>query len=206
MAFSSLTFLFLFLPAVLLLNVLTPARFRNTTLLLASLLFYAWGETVFVLLMLASIGINYLAGLGLRGARRPPVRRGILLLALSANLGLLAWFKYAGFLAENTSALGRLLGIGSLEISPLHLPIGISFFTFQALSYVIDVYRGRTEAQPNPVKLALPRHRFPDRAPHPRRRRLWRGGPPLHYRPGKEGADREHPGGARRWDLRTAPL
>jgi alginate O-acetyltransferase complex protein AlgI len=155
MAFSSLTFLFLFLPAVLLLNVLTPARFRNTTLLLASLLFYAWGETIFVLLMLASIGINYLAGLGLREARRPPVRRGILLLALTANLGLLAWFKYAGFLAENASALGSLLGIGSLEISPLHLPIGISFFTFQALSYVIDVYRGKMEAQRNPVKLAL---------------------------------------------------
>jgi hypothetical protein len=65
MAFSSLTFLFLFLPTVLLLNVLTPARFRNTTLLLASLFFYAWGETVFVLLMLASIGVNYLAGLAL---------------------------------------------------------------------------------------------------------------------------------------------
>ena len=155
MVFSSLTFLFLFLPAVLLLNVLTPARFRNTTLLLASLLFYAWGETVFVLLMLASIGVNYLTGLALRRARRPPVRRGILLLALTANLGLLAWFKYAGFLAENASGLGNLLGIGALEISPVHLPIGISFFTFQALSYVIDVYRGKTEAQRNPVKLAL---------------------------------------------------
>jgi D-alanyl-lipoteichoic acid acyltransferase DltB (MBOAT superfamily) len=154
-AFNSLTFLFLFLPAVLLLNVLTPARFRNTNLLLASLLFYAWGETVFVLLMLASIGVNYLAGLALRRAQRPQIRRGILLVALTANLGFLAWFKYAGFLAENASALGNLLGIGALEISPVHLPIGISFFTFQALSYVIDAYRGKTEAQRNPVKLAL---------------------------------------------------
>jgi len=155
MVFSSLTFLFLFLPAVLFLNVVTPARFRNTTLLLASLLFYAWGETVFVLLMLASIAVNYLTGLALRRARRPSARRGILLLALTANLGFLGWFKYAGFLAENVSALGNLLGIGGLEISPVHLPIGISFFTFQALSYVIDVYRGKTEAQRNPVKLAL---------------------------------------------------
>jgi alginate O-acetyltransferase complex protein AlgI len=155
MVFSSLTFLFAFLPAVLLLNLLTPARFRNTTLLLASLFFYAWGETVFVLLMLASIGVNYLAGLALGGARRTLVRRGVLLLALVANLGFLAWFKYAGFLAENANALGSLLGTGILEMSPVHLPIGISFFTFQALSYVIDVYRGKTEAQRNPVKVAL---------------------------------------------------
>ena len=115
----------------------------------------------------------------------PSARRGILLLALTANLGLLAWFKYAGFLAENASALGNLLGIGALEISPVHLPIGISFFTFQALSYVIDVYRGKTRsAAQSRRQLALYISLFPqliagpivryrdiaaaDRAPRPR--------------------------------------
>ncbi len=161
MVFSSAVFLFLFLPVLLVLYFTAPRGLRNLLLLLASLLFYAWGEGPFVALMLASIAINY--GLGLLVDTRRGRRSGRIALAtaIAANLGLLAWFKYAHFLAESASAPIRALGGAGLALDPIHLPIGISFFTFQALSYVIDVHRGDARAQRNPLHVALYVSLFP---------------------------------------------
>ena len=151
MLFSSSVFLFIFLPAVLLgYYLLRGQRARNLLLLGASLLFYAWGEPVYVFLMLFSICANYLLGRGI-DARRGGARKTLLILAVVLNLGLLFIFKYLDFTIENLNAL---LG---LQIPPveLSLPIGISFFTFQALSYCIDVYRGTAEVQRNILDLGL---------------------------------------------------
>ena len=151
MLFSSSVFLFIFLPAVLLgYYLLRGQRARNLLLLGASLLFYAWGEPVYVFLMLFSICANYLLGRGI-DARRGGGRKALLILAVVLNLGLLFVFKYLNFTIENLNAL---LG---LHIPPveLSLPIGISFFTFQALSYCIDVYRGTAEVQRNILDLGL---------------------------------------------------
>ena len=151
MLFSSSVFLFIFLPAVLLgYYLLRGQRARNLLLLGASLLFYAWGEPVYVFLMLFSICANYLLGRGI-DARRGGRRKTLLILAAVLNLGLLFVFKYLNFTIENLNAL---LG---LQIPPveLSLPIGISFFTFQALSYCIDVYRGTAEVQRNILDLGL---------------------------------------------------
>ena len=156
MVFSSLTFLFLFLPAVIACYFLLPGvRARNCVLLLFSLVFYAWGEPVYVLLMLLSILLNYLAGLGME--RFPRRKKPLLLLALAFNLGAIGYFKYAGFFLASVSSLFA-LRLPALRIA---LPIGISFYTFQILSYVIDVYRGRTAAQKNLLSLATYITMFP---------------------------------------------
>lgn len=146
MLFSSYTFLFLFLPLVLLLYFLPPLRlpprrrlaWQNGVLLLMSLLFYAWGEPVYVLLMLATVLANFLFGLCLPHCRH---RRTALCLAVGVDLLLLFFYKYAGALAAAFS----------LPFPPVRLPLGISFFTFQALSYVVDVYRGDVPAEKNPA-------------------------------------------------------
>lgn len=145
MVFSSNVFLFFFLPAVLALYYLAARRLRNTVLLLMSLVFYGWGEPVYLLLMLFTIVLNYLSGL--RIARRRAEGRSAkpaLIWAAVLNLGLLAWFKYAGFLART---LRLLPGLGALPVPAVALPIGISFYIFQSLSYTIDVYRGDAPAQ-----------------------------------------------------------
>ena len=153
MVFSSLVFLLGFLPALLLVYYLVPARFRglrNLVLLGASLFFYWWGAGPLVLLMVLSISVNYVGGL-LAGQRdRPRLAWAGLLFAVCAGLGLLAWFKYAGFLARTICGLGF-----AVPIPQVTLPIGISFFTFQGLSYVIDVYRGDAPIQKNPLDTAL---------------------------------------------------
>ncbi len=150
MVFSDPIFLFFFLPAVVLCVKLSPKRARSGVLLVFSLLFYAWGEPRYVLLMLAVIAGNYLAGLLL--ARCPAERRGgarrlVLALAVAFNLACLGYFKYAGFLTES---LNRLAGT-RWPVPEIALPIGISFYTFQSMSYVIDVYRGETETQRDPL-------------------------------------------------------
>ncbi len=155
MVFSSSVFLFLFLPAVLLLYFVVPRNTRNLFLLLASLLFYAWGEGVFVAIMLASIVFNYLGGLVIARYRRDLIGKIALLLAVFTNLALLGSFKYANFLADNLNLAIAALGLTPIQLDPVHLPIGISFFTFQAMSYVIDVYRGQAEVQRNPINSAL---------------------------------------------------
>ncbi len=148
MTFSSLVFLCIFLPIVYLLHTLLPSvRLRNALLIAASLVFYAFGEPVYVLLMLVSALINYLCALAM--SRR--AHKAALLAAVIVNVGFLFLFKYAGFLVENLNRLLRL----SLPVPQIPLPIGISFFTFQALSYVIDVYRGDAEVQRSFPKLLL---------------------------------------------------
>ncbi len=154
MVFSSYIFLFLFFTTLLALYFLLPARFRegrNLVLLLFSLFFYFCGGPKYLSLMLFSIAVNYLSGLLVQGKRR-----WALLFGMVANLALLGWFKYAVFFAENLKALGI-----PLTIPHVVLPVGISFFTFQGMSYVIDVYRGEAVPEKNPLRLALYISLFP---------------------------------------------
>ena len=152
MIFSSTIFLFIFLPAVLILNYLIPKKYiaaKNIVLLAASLLFYAWGEPKNVLLMLLSIAVNYICG-RLLGKYEGNVkaRRAVLIVSLVFNLGMLFFFKYFNFVTG---------GI----FTEIALPIGISFFTFQIMSYTIDVYLGNVPPQKDPAKLALYISLFP---------------------------------------------
>jgi alginate O-acetyltransferase complex protein AlgI len=161
MVFSSTIFLFLFLPLVLAAYFLTPRGLKNSLLLVASLFFYAWGEQFYVGVMFASILVNYFAAAQIGRFRSTPRGTFFLVVAVTANLGLLAFFKYANFLVDNLNTILGGLGIAPLVIDPVHLPIGISFFTFQALSYVIDVHRGDARAQSNPINVALYISLFP---------------------------------------------
>ena len=153
MLFSSTVFLLVFLPVVLLIYYLLRGkrRLQNIFLLLASLVFYAWGKPENVLLLLFSIACNYGFGV-LIGALREKGRSSTAALigAVVVNLGVLFVFKYLNFTTAQLSALGL-----ELSLTQIALPIGISFFTFQAMSYVIDVHRGQTPAQKNPLTLAL---------------------------------------------------
>ena len=153
MVFSSLEFLLGFLPCLLVIYFIIPAKvrwLRNLVLLAFSLFFYQWGADQLVLLMVASILVNYLGGL-MAGRRDHPVlaKFGVWFAAV-LGLGLLGWFKYAGFLAQTVCDLGF-----AIPVPHITLPIGISFFTFQGLSYVIDVYRGDAPTQKNPLDVAL---------------------------------------------------
>lgn len=143
MVFSSTVFLFAFLPITLAGYYFLPRRFRNGFVTLASLLFYAWGEPKFVLIMCLSIFMNYLFGLLVVRREDDAYRRGILTMMVISNLSLFFVFKYLNFTIEN---LNVLLG-GILPQTHIRLPIGISFFTFQAMSYVFDVSLGRGEVQ-----------------------------------------------------------
>ena len=155
MLFSSIPFLFYFLPPVLLLYFLTPDRWKNLTLLLSSLVFYGWGEPRFLLFMLASIAQGY--AFGRLMAQYPRHKRLFLILSAVLSLGLLGYCKYAGFFLRT---LGALTGL-SLPALQIALPIGISFYTFQVLSYVIDVYRGTVPPQRNLLQLATYVAMFP---------------------------------------------
>jgi alginate O-acetyltransferase complex protein AlgI len=159
MVFSSIVFLFYFLPLFLACYFLFPGR--NLTLLIASLAFYAIGERQYTLVLLFSIAANFCFGLGIAGAREPAVRRLWLGLAIAVNLVPLAYFKYADFLLSVLASAVPGLDAGWAQNVPLHLPIGISFFTFHALSYLIDVYRGDAEVERNPLDLALYISMFP---------------------------------------------
>lgn len=158
MLFSSIVFLFSFLPAVMILYYLLPVRFRNVILLLASLVFYAWGEPVYLFLMLLSILFNYFSGLDIaRNLQDKRAAKRSLIFNLIINLAVLGFFKYEGFV------LDTLNGILPVHISyhALPLPIGISFYTFQILSYIIDVYRGNVKVQTNLPNFALYVTMFP---------------------------------------------
>ena len=153
MVFSSLVFLFRFLPVVLLLYYVTPRRFRNLVLFLASLFFYAWGEPVYVCLLLFSSLLDYAMGRLIGASRKRGLcgwDRAALVISLVVNLSLLAVFKYADFFLET---LGAVSGMQTPPLS-IALPIGISFYTFQTLSYTIDVYRGRVRPQHNFITFA----------------------------------------------------
>jgi len=155
MVFSSLIFLFLFLPVVLVVHWLLPARWRNGWLLAASLFFYAWDEKELVALMLLSITLNYAGGILMSRCHDSRSRGAVLRMVIVMNLGMLAVAKYANFLADQWNVVMGALGMSPVELDPIPLPIGISFFTFQAMSYVVDVYRGNAVVQKNPFKVGL---------------------------------------------------
>ena len=160
MVFSSIFFLFTFLPLSLLLYWMSPSKIKNFTLLAVSLFFYAWGEPVYVLLMIASILTNFVFGIFIESElikEKRAVRRALFISAVVFNILILGFFKYYGFLAENINALFN----ADIAYSELPLPIGISFYTFQVLSYVIDVYLGKVRLQRNPVSFALYVTMFP---------------------------------------------
>lgn len=156
MLFSSIPFLYYFLPLVLAVYFLTPARFRNAVPLLASLIFYAWGEPKYVLLMLASILSGYGFGLLQERYRGQKGAKLVCGLSVAVSLSFLLYFKYADFFLENFNAATG-LGVPLLRIA---LPIGISFYTFQIISYTVDVYRGEP-AQKNLIHLAAYVAMFP---------------------------------------------
>ena len=147
MIFSSIPFLYYFLPLALLLCYLVPSRARNAFLLLASLVFYAWGEPKYLPVMAAATALGY--GFGLATQRFRRFRKPLLVLSIASSLGFLLYFKYADFFLENLNGLG-----GNVPLLRLALPVGISFYTFQILSYTVDVYRGEVRAQRNPIDLA----------------------------------------------------
>ena len=148
MIFSSIIFLLHFLPVTLALYYIAPPRLKNTVLFLCSLLFYCWGEVRFFPVMLALILINYLCGLGVeRFGQNAAARRALLIAALVGSLGMLFYFKYANFVLESANAL---FGTSFVPIQGISvLPLGISFYTFQTLSYSIDVYRGEVATEHN---------------------------------------------------------
>lgn len=148
MLFSSIPFLYVFLPAVLILYFAAPKKLKNTVILLSSLVFYACGEPKYVVLMVISILSGYVFGLLIERFRKHA--KLFLTLAAVTSLGLLGYFKYADFFISNFNALTGL----SLPLAKIALPIGISFYTFQILSYDIDVYRGEVKAQKNIINFA----------------------------------------------------
>ena len=146
MVFSSIPFLYFFLPAVLVLYFAVPRRFKNLVLFVCSLLFYAWGEPVYITIMLLSTVFDYVNGLLLeRFDTRPRARKAVLITSVVGNLAILMFFKYSDFFISNINAIAN-LDIGLLGLA---LPIGISFYTFQTMSYTIDVYRRDAPVQHN---------------------------------------------------------
>jgi alginate O-acetyltransferase complex protein AlgI len=165
MVFSSPIFLFGFLPIALLLYYFSPRLIKNTTLLLLSLLFYAWGEVFYLGVMIVSILSNYFVGLLIYNSQKESHGKKLSQLyvigGVIVNIALLTSFKYANFIADNINIVFSLVGINSITLEPVHLPLGISFFTFQAISYIVDVYRKEVPSQKNIFNLALYISLFP---------------------------------------------
>lgn len=164
MSFAAPIFLWYFMPAVLLLYWILPRSTRNALISIASLIFYTWGGGSFIFLLLGCIVGNYLAGLGVdsdRLADRHGTRQAILVGTIVVDLSILAIWKYAGFASRQIDALSQALGLGNSSIVALALPIGISFFTFHHLSYVVDVYRHSRPAQRSVVQFVTYIAMFP---------------------------------------------
>lgn len=149
MLFSSIVFLYYFLPITMIIYWLIPKNLKNIFVFIISLFFYAWGEPIYIFLMLISIYVNYKLGLCMHREGKNP--KNILYFALIFNLGLLIFFKYTNFIVVNINRIFDL----SLDQVNIKLPLGISFFTFQALSYIIDLYRREVRAQTSFMKLGL---------------------------------------------------
>ncbi len=150
MVFSSIPFLFFFLPLTLAVYAVFPRKTKNAVLLILSLLFYWWGEPKYVLLMVFTITFCYFAGIIIENRRNSPKGKLLLSFSVAVPLGLLALFKYADFLIGSVNSLAR----ADIPLLKLALPIGISFYTFQAISYIVDVYRGDAPAQKSLISLA----------------------------------------------------
>ncbi|MBR5527644.1 MAG: MBOAT family protein [Clostridia bacterium] len=157
MLFSGIPFLYLFLPLVLILYFIAPTKLKNFVLMLSSVFFYAWGERKYVIMLLLSVLFGYVFGLLIEKTRGKAASRLFLVLSVIQNLGFLCYFKYADFFIENFNAATGL----SVPLLGVVLPIGISFYTFQILSYTVDVYRGDVAAQKNFVTLAAYITMFP---------------------------------------------
>ncbi|MGG7164726.1 MBOAT family O-acyltransferase [Clostridium ihumii] len=158
MVFSSLIFLFIFLPITLLVYYLVPRKFKNLVLLIFSLIFYAWGEPVYIVIMLFSTVFDYTNGILIsKYSKDKNKARIILILSMVINLGILAFFKYYGFFIENINGIFNL----SLTAKTLPLPVGISFYTFQTMSYTIDVYLNKIPVQKNIISFGAYVTMFP---------------------------------------------
>ena len=160
MIFSSLFFICIFLPVTLILYYVVPRKLKNFILLIMSLIFYAWGEPVYILLMIFSIFFNYFSARSIayyKDENKTGLKRTAFIFNLIVNLGLLCFFKYYGFAVENINSLFHL----TIPIRALALPIGISFYTFQTLSYVIDVFKGNVPVQKNVINFGAYISMFP---------------------------------------------
>ena len=149
MLFSSMTFIYVFLPIVLLLYLISKKELHNPILLIASIIFYAWGEPKYLAIMLITILVNYLGAIGIE--KYDKFRKPILILTVIADLGFLFYFKYFDFVLSNINSIFNC----DISLLKIVMPIGISFYTFQAMSYLIDVYRKEVKAQKDIYKLAL---------------------------------------------------
>jgi alginate O-acetyltransferase complex protein AlgI len=159
--FHSPFFLTVFLPIALTLYCLAPEKARNGTLLLASFLFYFWGEPTAWWILLLSTIVNYLLGLALEGALREKQKKAWILLGVLWNLGILGYFKYAGFFLTNLNTILRTLELEPIPVARIPLLLGISFFSFHAISYLVDVYRGDVRPQKSFSSFALYMFLFP---------------------------------------------
>ncbi|MEG0133436.1 MAG: MBOAT family O-acyltransferase [Clostridium sp.] len=158
MVFSSLIFLFIFLPITLIVYYIAPKKIRNLVILIMSLGFYAWGEPIYIFLMMGSIIIDYIGGLLIAGCKEDKEKKKfIFITVIVLNLSVLVFFKYYGFLIDNVNMI---LGT-TLQIRELPLPLGISFYTFQLISYIADVYMGKVKAQRNIVSFGAYIAMFP---------------------------------------------
>ena len=157
MVFSSTVFLFYFLPIVLFIYYIVPKKFKNIVLLIFSIIFYAYGEPKFIFIMIFSIVFTYIFGILINKYKNTKYSKIILIISICFNLGILIYFKYIDFIIENIN-----LWLSSkIDLLYVLLPIGISFYTFQTISYLIDLYRGKVEVQKNFLNLALYVSLFP---------------------------------------------
>lgn len=158
MVFSSLIFLFMFLPLALIIYYVSPKVLRNCILFIVSLIFYAWGEPVYIVIMIFSTIFDYVNGVLIDKYRdRKGITKAIFINSIIINLGILGFFKYYGFVVDNINTIFNL----NLPVETLPLPVGISFYTFQTMSYVIDVYLGKVQAQKNIISFGTYVTMFP---------------------------------------------
>ena len=155
MVFTSPTFLFVFLPAALAAFFLTPRASRTPMLVIASGIFYAWGEKQIVVVLALSTVLNWALALALERATALTIRRLILAVGVSVNIGALVYFKYTNLIVVTLDRVLDWAGLASIHAVPVHLPIGVSFVTFEAVSYIVDVYRRHTPAARNPLHVAF---------------------------------------------------
>lgn len=158
MVFASLEFLFLFLPVFIAAYFLMPKKpLKNALLFCGSVIFYAWGEPIYVLLIIFSMILNYVSGISIASSKSIFTKKLALLLSITINLGIIGYFKYTDFIIDNINNIFNL----NIAHKNIPLPIGISFFTFQILTYVIDVYKNNAKVQKNPVYLGAYIFAFP---------------------------------------------
>ena len=157
MLFSSIPFLYYFFPIVLIAYFAVPKFLKNSVILLSSLVFYAWGEPRFVILMAITIAVGFVAGLLMEKAKTSALKRTAMIVSVAICLAFLGYFKYVDFFIENFNAVTGL----SVKLLNVALPIGISFYTFQVISYIVDVYRGSVGAQHNVINFAAYVTMFP---------------------------------------------